>query len=227
MISSILPFSDVQAVLFDLDGTLVDSAPDLGAAADKMRQVRGLSALPLDDYRPMAGSGARGMLHIALGVTPERADFLSLRDEFFANYHECLTQRTRTFAGVVELIDALLHRQIPWGVVTNKSSRFAIPLTTAMPMFASASAMICGDTTAYSKPHPEPLLEAARLMGVDPTQCVYIGDDKRDIDAGLAAGMTTVAVTYGYLGAVSDIDQWGAHAKINAIGELLQLISRS
>ena len=219
-------FTDIQAVLFDLDGTLIDSAPDLGAAADKMRTDRGLPSFALASYRPMAGSGARGMLGIAFGMTPDHADFDALKEEFFFNYEQCMTQRTFAFVGVDALIQNLVARQLPWGVVTNKSARFTEPLTRAMPLFASAGTIISGDTTAHAKPHPEPLFEAARRLGIDPKRCVYVGDDHRDIVAGLAAGMGTVAATYGYLGAVADTAQWGAHAAISAPKALLPLLPR-
>lgn len=217
-------FSDVQAVLFDLDGTLIDSAPDLGAAADKMRVARGLSSLPFELYRPMAGAGARGMIGVAFGLTPEHDDFLALREEFFSNYEQCMTQSTYVFDGVVELIDYLVAAELPWGVVTNKSARFSDPLTRAMPLFASARTVISGDTTAHAKPHPEPLFEAARRLNVDPSRCLYVGDDERDIVAGLAAGMLTVAATYGYLGQKANPALWGAHTIINSPQELLQLL---
>ena len=219
-------FVNVQAVLFDLDGTLIDSAPDLGAAVDKMRLDRGLPSLPFDVYRPMAGAGARGMIGVAFGITPEHADFANLREEFFANYEQCMTQNTYAFDGVQALIDSLLARGLQWGVVTNKSARFTGPLTRAMPLFASARAIVSGDTTPHAKPHPEPLFEAARRLSVDPTHCLYVGDDERDIAAGLAAGMGTVAATYGYLGQKSDPSQWGAHSIINSPGALLQLLAR-
>jgi phosphoglycolate phosphatase len=217
-------FADLQAVLFDLDGTLIDSAPDLGAAADQMRTARGLPALPLAHYRPMAGAGARGMLGLALNVTPEHPDFLNLREEFFVNYERCMTQRTYAFDGVTELIAALEARQLPWGVVTNKSKRFTEPLTRALPLFTRAATVISGDTTAHAKPHPEPLLEAARRLGLPPERCLYVGDDERDIVAGHAAGMPTVAATYGYLGAQADVRQWRAHAQINSPLDLLKLL---
>lgn len=215
---------DIQAVLFDLDGTLIDSAPDLGAAADQMRVSRGLPSIPLADYRHMAGAGARGMLGIAFGVTPESAGYEVLREEFFQNYERCMTQRTYVFDGVESLILRLEAHKLPWGVVTNKSKRFAEPLTQLMPIFKNSSVVISGDTTAYAKPHPEPLFEAARRMKVDPSRCIYVGDDERDIVAGKAAGMKTVAATYGYLGVQAEVGAWNADMQINTPLALLQLL---
>lgn len=220
-------FADVQAVLFDLDGTLIDSAPDLGTAADKMRLDRGLPSLPLTHYRPMAGAGARGMIGVAFGLTPEHPDFSALREEFFSNYEQCMTQRTYAFEGVNELIAHLVGFDLPWGVVTNKAARFTDPLIRVMPLFMSARTVVSGDTTPHAKPHPEPLFEAARRLGIEPARCLYVGDDERDIVAGLAAGMGTVAATYGYLGENADPSQWGAHATINFPGALLQLLEKA
>jgi len=214
---------EVKAVLFDLDGTLIDSAPDLGAAADKMRTDRGLPSLPLEKYRPMAGAGARGMLGVAFGMTPEHPDFAPMREEFFRNYESCMTQRTYVFEGVKQLIESLVQRDVAWGVVTNKSMRFTGPLTKGMPLFSTARAVIGGDSTPHPKPHPAPLLEAARLVGVRPIECVYVGDDLRDVQAGKAAGMATVAATYGYLGA-TDVKEWGADVHIETPLALLPLL---
>lgn len=227
MIGTSHQFAGVQAILFDLDGTLIDSAPDLGAAANKMRVDRQLEPLPLADYRAMAGAGARGMIGVAFGFTPEHPDFLALREEFFINYEQCMTQRTYAFEGVSELIAHLVAIALPWGVVTNKSARFSVPLTRAMPLFVSARTIVSGDTTPHAKPHPAPLLEAAQQIGIDPVRCLYVGDDERDIVAGLAAGMGTVAATYGYLGQKTDPTQWGAHATINFPGALLQLLAKA
>ncbi len=221
-----MQFSNVAGVLFDLDGTLLDSAPDLGGAADQMRIDRGMPSLPMELYRSMAGAGARGMLGVAFGLDTDHPDYEKLKEEFFINYTQCLTRNTYAFIGVPELIVQLGLRGLPWGVVTNKASRFADPLTRSIPFFSTASAMVCGDTTAHAKPHPAPLLEACRRMRVDPRQCLYVGDDERDVVAGLAAGMGTVAATYGYLGKKA-VQDWGAHAQIHAPLDLMQLISNT
>ncbi|SFE31732.1 phosphoglycolate phosphatase [Paracidovorax wautersii] len=216
-------FQGVRAVLFDLDGTLVDSAPDLGAAADKLRVERGLPSLPLEQYRPLAGAGARGMLSVAFGITPEHPDFVELRDAFFANYEACILERTDVFPGIAQMIAQIEERGLPWGIVTNKATRFTQPLIQAMPLLRGAGAVVSGDTTPHSKPHPEPLLEAARRLGVEPSSCIYVGDDERDIVAGEAAGMKTVAAVYGYLGTKTP-SAWGADAMINSPDELLKLL---
>lgn len=217
-------FHRVRAVLFDLDGTLIDSAPDLGAAADEMRVARGMPPLPLEGYRHMAGAGARGMLGIAFGMSPEHPDFPAMREEFFRNYERRMTATTRAFDGVAELLQALGDRGLAWGVVTNKSMRFTGPLTAAMPLFATAAAIVGGDSTPHAKPHPAPLLEAARQLAVPPSACIYVGDDERDVIAGKAAGMPTVAASYGYLGGSGDWAGWGADAHIKSPAELLSLL---
>jgi len=217
-------FKNINAVLFDLDGTLIDSAPDLGAAADKMRTDRGMPSLPLADYRPMAGAGARGMLGVAFNIAPSHADFEMLKEEFFKNYEACMTERTYAFEGVANLIAQLDQAGLKWGVVTNKSERFTLPLTRAMPLFNTAQTIVGGDTTPHAKPHPAPLLEAARQIGVPPERCLYVGDDERDIIAGRAAAMPTVAAAYGYLGAMSDTAHWNADATIATPAALLSLL---
>lgn len=217
-----MAFSGIQAVLFDLDGTLIDSAPDLGAAVDQMRIARGLPSLPFEQYRPMAGAGARGMLGVAFGITPEAPDYEALREEFFRNYEARMTQTTHAFDGIAQLLADIEARGLRWGIVTNKSSRFTDPLTRAMTLLGGAGAVVSGDTTPYSKPHPAPLLEAASRLGLPPEACIYVGDDERDIVAGRAAGMKTVAALYGYLGAVDATQHWGADAAIKYPHELLQ-----
>ena len=218
-------FENIGAILFDLDGTLIDSAPDLGAAADKMRVDRGMASLPLANYRPMAGAGARGMISIAFGAGPEDGHYDALRDEFFANYESRMTESTHAFEGVEELVGDLRRLGLLWGVVTNKAERFTLPLTRSMRLFDSAGTIVAGDTTPHSKPHPAPLLEAARQLGIEPWRCLYVGDDERDIVAGRAAGMATVAATYGYLGSAGSTIEWNANATISQPKELLNLLS--
>jgi phosphoglycolate phosphatase len=196
--------------LFDLDGTLVDSALDLGGAGNDLRERRGLPPLPLAVFRPLTGTGARGMLRVALGTTPEDADFEALKDEYLAIYATRLTRLTRVFDAMAPVLDALDAAGLPWGIVTNKHSRFAEPVVAGTGLATRSRVLVCGDTTARAKPFPDPLLEAARRLAVDPAHCLYVGDDLRDIQAGQAAGMGTVAAAWGYLGDGEPIEAWGA-----------------
>ena len=213
------------AVLFDLDGTLVDSAPDLAGAGNEMRLHRGLPALPYERFRPMVGSGARGMVGIALQVTPEDETFAALRDEFLDRYAARLTRESRVFAGMLPVLAALEAHPLRWGIVTNKASRYTTPVVQGLGLAARAAVVISGDTTPHAKPHPAPLLEAARRIGVPPAECLYVGDDLRDMQAGCAAGMRTVAVGWGYLGLGEPITAWNADAVIERPDELLQLLA--
>ncbi len=164
------------------------------------------------------------MLHVAFGLAPDAADFDALKEEFLANYELRLTRQTFVFEGVAELIERIVSSGLKWGVVTNKAARFTLPLTRGIPLFSSALTIISGDTTPHSKPHPAPLLEAARQMGLAAERCVYVGDDERDMIAGRAAGMSTVAATYGYLGNAADLDSWKADFAISRPCELLSFL---
>lgn len=217
-------FSNIRVVLFDLDGTLLDSAPDLGAATNKVLQDKGLPQLPLERYRPVAGAGARGLLGEAFGIGPDHEDFPNLREAFFGHYEANIAALTSAFEGVEPMIAELKRRGIVWGVVTNKAHRFTAPLIRSFAFFSTAAVVISGDTTPHAKPHPEPVLEALRRLQVPASSCIYVGDDERDIQAGQAAGTATVAATYGYLGQKSDFLAWKADAQINQPLELLQLL---
>lgn len=214
----------VHAVLFDLDGTLVDSALDLGGAGNDLRERRGLPPLPLEVFRPLTGTGARGMLRVALGTTPEDADFEALKDEYLAIYATRLTRLTRVFDAMAPVLDALDATALPWGIVTNKHSRFAEPVVAGTGLATRSRVLVCGDTTARAKPFPDPLLEAARRLAVDPAHCLYVGDDLRDIQAGQAAGMGTVAAAWGYLGDGEPIEAWGADHLARTPAELLEVL---
>lgn len=214
----------IQAVLFDLDGTLIDSAPDLGAAAEKMRLERNLPPLGLHAYRHMAGAGARGMLGVAFGMDGDHAAYEDFKTEFLNNYQAAMTVHTQAFAGIADLLLTLNRHAKPWGIVTNKAERFTLPLVQTMPVLYGAKVVVGGDTTPHAKPHPEPLFEAARRLGLPPEACLYVGDDERDIVAGRAAGMPTVAALYGYLGAKTDVQAWGADFFIEEPLQLLNLL---
>ena len=213
-----------RAVLFDLDGTLIDSAPDLAGAGNDMRMARGLPPYPLAHFRPMVGAGARGMVGRALDVGPHDAAFVALRDEFLQRYEARMTQETRVFIDMLAVLAAFDARSLPWGIVTNKAMRFADPLARALGLVPRAATLVCGDTTPHAKPHPAPLLEAARRMGVDAADCISVGDDLRDVQAGRAAGMATVAVHWGYLGEGESIEDWGADHLVQTPNELLKLL---
>ncbi len=215
----------IAAVLFDLDGTLIDSAPDLAGAGNDMRVARGLARLPLEHFRPMVGAGARGMLGRAFEVAPGDPTFAELRDEFLQRYEARLTQETRVFPDMVPVLAHLDAIGMPWGIVTNKAARFAEPLAYALGLAQRAAALIAGDTTPHAKPHPAPLLEGARRIGVPASACVYVGDDLRDTQAGRAAGMRTVAAAWGYLGLGDAIDRWGADGIVQTPADFLNWLA--
>ena len=211
-----------QVLLFDLDGTLIDSAPDLAGAANDLRAVHGLPPLPHEALRPMVGTGARGMVGVAFGVFPEEPRFAELRDAFLARYAERLLEQTQVFAAMVPVLDALDAAGLRWGIVTNKAMRFTAPLVDGLGLSSRAAVVIAGDSTPHAKPHPAPLLEAARRMDVASATCVYIGDDHRDIVAGRAAGMGTLAAGWGYLGQGEPVHAWGADGVLSSPSDLLQ-----
>lgn len=213
--------SIVRAVLFDLDGTLIDSAPDLAGAANDMRVDRDLPALAFADLRPMVGSGARGMVGCAFNLGPQDEGFLALRDEFLSRYEARMTRETHVFDSMLPVLAALDAKHVPWGIVTNKVTRYSEPIVHALGLGQRARVLVCGDTTPHAKPHPAPLLEAARRLGIPPDACAYVGDDERDVQAGHAAGMATVAVAWGYLGIGEAIQAWGATHVIHSPDDLL------
>ena len=212
----------LAALLFDLDGTLIDSAPDLAGAANDLRAQHGLPPLPYEALRPMVGSGARGMVGVAFGVWPDDARFASLRDAFLARYAERLLDSTRVFDAMAPVLDRLDAAGQRWGIVTNKAMRFAEPIIFGLGLAARSAVLIAGDSTAFAKPHPEPLFEAARRLGVVPTECAYVGDDLRDVVAGRAAGMRTLAAAWGYLGQGEPVAAWGADQVLSSPSQLLQ-----
>lgn len=213
-----------RGVLFDLDGTLADTAPDLVAAVNKMRADRGLDMVPLDTLRPLASAGARGLIGGAFGIGPEDHGYASMRDEFLANYEADLCIETTLFPGIGELLDVLDARNVRWGIVTNKVGRLTMPLVEQLGLASRAACVVSGDTTPHSKPHPAPLLHAAESLAMRPERIVYIGDDLRDVQAGFAAGMITVAAAYGYCGTDLPPAMWHAQHIVDSPQQLQQLL---
>ena len=201
---------DVDAVLFDLDGTLADTAGDLAGAVNRMRKARGLAPVPIAALRAYASSGARGLLLAGLNASADAPEYAALRDEFLANYAACLAETTHLFEGVAEMLDALDARGLAWGIVTNKAMRFTTPVVEALGLASRARTIVSGDTTPHPKPHPAPLLHAATELGVAPQRCSYVGDDLRDVVAGNAAGMPTLVARWGYLGVAEPHEEWPA-----------------
>jgi phosphoglycolate phosphatase len=213
----------IKAVLFDLDGTLADTAPDLTYALNCVRGARGLPALPLAATRPFASQGARGLIGAGFNMKPGDAGYDALRDEFLAAYASNLCRETRLFPGIPQLLDQLETRALPWGVVTNKAERFTLPLLELLEVRVRAACVIGGDTTGRIKPHPAPLLAASRAIGLAPQACIYLGDDQRDVDAGRAAGMKTAVAKWGYLNGEHP-ERWDADSMIDEPQELLRLL---
>ena len=185
-----------RAVLFDLDGTLADTAPDLAAAVNRMCLEQGREPLPLERLRPFASAGARGLLQAAFGIKPAEAEYAALRETFLEYYAERVCERTTLFPGIAELRAELKARGIAWGIVTNKATRFTESIVTALGL--KPDCVACGDTTPHLKPHPASLLHASNQIRIAPAECTYLGDDLRDMKAAQAAGMRPVAVEWGY-----------------------------
>lgn len=211
----------IKAVLFDFDGTLADTAPDLGHALNRQRIARGLSELPIEQIRHQASAGSRGLLNLGFNIKPGDSDYEAMRDEFLDFYTQRLCHDTCLFPGIDKLLDQLEIRNLPWGIVTNKPARFAHPLIQRLGLAQRVACIICGDETTHTKPHPQPLLTASNKMAISPANCIYLGDDIRDVHASLAAGMQPIVARYGYLGNDQPPETWGARYLIDHPEELL------
>lgn len=219
--SSIMHPNSLRTVLFDLDGTLVDTAPDLGFSLNELRRRRGLLPLAETEYRPQASHGSQGLIRLGFGVGEDHPDFPVLREEFLVVYEANLTRNSPVFPGMDEVLSTLEERGLNWGVVTNKPTRYTEPLLAHLGLMARAACVVCGDTLAWNKPHPAPILHACRLAGSEPASCLYVGDAQRDMDAAAAAGMPALVALYGYLGAEDRPDEWGAIGHIESPAGLL------
>ena len=208
------------AILFDLDGTLADTAPDLCGALNQLLSEHGRVPMPLARTRRYTSSGARGMIGAGFGITPGDPEYPALKERFLDLYAMRLALETRLFEGMELLLRQLDEAAIPWGVVTNKIARFTDPLLEALGLARRARVVVSGDSTPHLKPHPAPLLHAAQTIDIDPVVCFYVGDDQRDVQAAHAAGMRAIVAMYGYLGDGSPPEMWGGDAAIGHPREL-------
>ncbi len=211
----------IKAVLFDLDGTFADTAPDLAAALNHTRATCGLPPLSLKTIRPQSSHGSRGLLKLGFGIDPDAA----LRDIFLAHYEQHISAHTRLFPGMAELVDELERRGIKWCIVTNKPHRYTVPLMQALGYADRAACLVSGDTCEQAKPHPAPLLHACELAGADPAHCLYLGDDLRDMQAANAAGMPGVIANYGYVGSDASVENWQAKGSVDNPVELIRFLT--
>lgn len=208
-----------KLILFDFDGTLADTAPDLAATANTMRARRQLPPLAFEKLRPMSSQGARGLLRVALDVHTDDADYPVYRDEFLQLYEENILNSSHLFPGMAELLAIIKQAGYEWGIVTNKVEKLTYPLVEHFGLLDECSVIVGGDTTKNNKPHPEPMFYAANKAGFAPENCVYIGDDERDILAGKAAGMPTLAAAWGYCDA-AELPQWQADAIVESASDV-------
>jgi phosphoglycolate phosphatase len=212
-------------MLFDLDGTLADTAPDLGGAMNRLLREQGREPMPLEMLRPHVSSGARGMIAASMGITPADAGYTNLQQRFLSIYEESLCVHTRLFAGMAELLGELDAKGIPWGVVTNKSQRFAIPLMEGLVLRQRCVCIVCGDSAQRAKPHVHPMQLASAVIGIGAGDCIYVGDDERDVISGRAAGMKTVVAGWGYLGDGKPPSDWGADGIAAAPQDILGIVT--
>ena len=214
----------IRTVLFDLDGTLADTAPDLGYTLNTLLMEHGKSTLPFASIRPVASHGAAALIELGFRITSVEPHFKPLRERFLEIYRANLTRETRLFPGMRQLLDALAARDINWGIVTNKPAFLTDPLIEQLGLRDEAVCRVSGDTTTNRKPHPEPMLHASKLAGSKPEECLYVGDAARDIEAGKSAGMKTLVALFGYIGIHDEPQSWGADGMINSPAEILQWI---
>ncbi|MBS1156606.1 MAG: phosphoglycolate phosphatase [Proteobacteria bacterium] len=204
----------INAVLFDLDGTLADTAPDLGLALNRLLDEEGRSRQQYSNIRPVASHGTRGLIELGFGIGPQHPDFPRLRSRFLALYEQCYCEETRLFEGIDTLLQVINERGLAWGIITNKPARFTDLLVGALPLFPPPAVVVSGDTVGAAKPDPRPMYHAAELLGIAPENCLYVGDAERDIVAGRRVGMTTVLADYGYISASDNPHEWGADIRI-------------
>jgi phosphoglycolate phosphatase len=221
---TVKPEQHPSAVLFDLDGTLIDTAPDFIRCLNQLRQQHGLAPLPPEQIRRSVSNGARAMVRVGFGLEPEHQDYAGKHSAFLDLYEAGVAVETTLFEGIEELLQTLETRDIPWGIVTNKPARFAVPLIQALGLADRCAALVCPDHVAERKPHPEALFLACTQITADPARAIYVGDHERDIEAGRNAGMRTIAVRYGYIEEPESVELWQADIIADTVSDLAKLL---
>lgn len=214
----------IHTILFDLDGTLVDTAPDLGHALNIQLSRHGKPTLSDATIRPFASHGSRGLIGLGFGITPADNSFLALRDEYLSIYDTVFTRSPVLLQGISELLQVIESKELKWGIVTNKPRRFTQPLIKSMGLDQRAACVVSGDDAPHPKPSPATLLMACEQVNVKPENCIYIGDAERDIQAGKAAGMQTAVALFGYIDISDKPQDWGANVMLQKPADLLDLI---
>jgi N-acetyl-D-muramate 6-phosphate phosphatase len=215
------PRPAVRGLLFDLDGTFADTAPDLAAALNWALQCFGREPLPYERIRPQVSHGARALIRLGFGEEAEAP-----RQELLRYYRDNIARHTTLFPGMAEVLEALETAGLPWGIVTNKPAYLTEPLMQGLGLFERAGCIVSGDTTPNPKPHPEPILLACRRIATPPEHCLYVGDAARDIEAGRAAGTGTLAALFGYLDEQDRPESWGADGLVRSPAEILTWLGR-
>lgn len=216
----------LRCVLFDLDGTFLDTSQDMGKALNLLREEHNLPALPYELIRPQVSHGARGLIYLGFQITPEDTEFVVLRDRFLSLYEACMFEQTRSFDGIDRVLRTCGLNDLSWGIVTNKPGYLSEKILRHLGYWRHAVAVISGDSLPQRKPHPAPLLKAAELAKVDPRSCCYVGDAERDIEAGRNAGMRTASALWGFLGSDDKVADWHADNDVEQPEDLIPLIQR-
>jgi N-acetyl-D-muramate 6-phosphate phosphatase len=217
----------INAVLFDLDGTLLDTANDLGHALNQLLMTHGKSTLPQEQIREFAGAGCKGLLKLGMNMDNDHPHYSEFCQQLLALYHQHMLSTTRLFPGMDEVLTLIEEKDLPWGVVTNKPAKFTDPLMAHLKLSARAACIISGDTLPTCKPSPEPILHACKLLARHPSECLYVGDSKIDIVACKAAGNPSLAALYGYIPATDDPKTWEADGYIQQPLEIIHWLNDS
>lgn len=215
----------IKTVFFDLDGTLADTAPDLATALNLLLEEKHKSTLPFAEIRPVVSHGGNALIRLAFNVSEDQPEFKSLRERFLALYQARLHNSTTLFAGMTYVLETLEKENLTWGVITNKPAWLTNPLMQQLGLIGRAACIVSGDSTAYSKPHPAPLQLANEITNTKPESSLYIGDAKRDIEAGRAAGMFTLVACYGYIGDKDKPETWNADGMVQSAPDIIDWIN--